>query len=122
MHRSDLLTILDFLANLFTFTLNRTGIRFLCLHSQFPTKMIVCKIFTLHMVEPWLEPNLCGQMCCPYFVVFWSSLGNWIFVFRHRLNVQISAMYLIKKKKKKTFGSGSDWMRKKSYILRTSVK
>ncbi len=32
MHKSDLLTISDFLARLFTFTLDTTGIRYLCLH------------------------------------------------------------------------------------------
>ncbi len=32
MHRSDLLTISDFLAHLFTFILSTTGIQYLCLH------------------------------------------------------------------------------------------
>ncbi len=51
--QSDLLTISNiiFLARLFTFTLDTTGIRYPCLHS-FPPKRIVCSDrFTMHMVD-----------------------------------------------------------------------
>ncbi len=52
MHRFDLLTISNFLARLFTFTLDTTDIRYLCLH-KFPPKRIVCSDrFTMHMLDP----------------------------------------------------------------------
>ncbi len=51
MHKSHLLTIYDFLSRLFTFIIDTTGIRYLCLH-EFPPKRIVCSDRFMHMVDP----------------------------------------------------------------------
>lgn len=136
MHRSDFLTISDFLACLFTFTFNTTGIRYICVFTIIPTQNDCRDRFTMHIVDPLILNGCAIKMDvlqCKMWPDRYRPKNNsnyhliaekYIVAFSSKAVLGVGRMsrYRIYIRFKTTFGSGSDRMRKKSDLnAHTSV-